>query len=203
MYSYPQSLERLIEEFRKLPSVGRKSAQRLALHMVSQDPSKIDNLVNALNDVKTNIHPCKVCGNLTEDDICDICKDETRDSKVLCVVEDVVNLLTIENSESFKGKYHVLDGLIRTSGKTLTEDIGVDRFIARLKDEDIEEVMFAISPTLEGETTILFLSALIKDSNIKITRIASGIPVGGNLEYYDDLTLTKAINERIDIMNNN
>lgn len=203
MYSYPQSLERLIEEFRKLPSVGRKSAQRLALHMVSQDPSKIDNLVNALNDVKTNIHPCKVCGNLTEDDICDICKDETRDSKVLCVVEDVVNLLTIENSESFKGKYHVLGGLISPSGKTLPEDIGVDRFIARLKDEDIEEVMFAISPTLEGETTILFLSALIKDSNIKITRIASGIPVGGNLEYYDDLTLTKAINERIDIMNNN
>lgn len=203
MYSYPQSLERLIEEFRKLPSVGRKSAQRLALQMVSQDPSKIDNLVNALNDVKTNIHPCKVCGNLTEDDICDICKDETRDSKVLCVVEDVVNLLTIENSESFKGKYHVLGGLISPSGKTLPEDIGVDRFIARLKDEDIEEVMFAISPTLEGETTILFLSALIKDSNIKITRIASGIPVGGNLEYYDDLTLTKAINERIDIMNNN
>ena len=203
MYSYPHSLEMLVEELRKLPSVGRKSAQRLALHLVTAKTDKIDNLIKSLEDVKSKIHTCKICGNLTEYEVCEICSDETRDDQVLCVVEDVTNLLTIENSESFKGKYHVLGGLISPSGKTLPEDISVDSFIDRLKNENVKEVMFAISPTLEGETTMLFLSELIKASDIKVTRIASGIPVGGNLEYYDNLTLSKAINERISILNNN
>lgn len=201
MYSYPESLELLIEELRKLPSVGRKSAQRLALHIVDMKDDKIDNLINVLDKVKMNIHPCKVCGNLTEDDICSICSSPKRDRSVICVVEDVTNLLTIEKSESFNGLYHVLSGLISPSGKTMPDDIGVDSFLKRLDDGDVKEIIFAISPTVEGETTMLFLTELIKNSDIKITRIASGIPVGGNLEYYDDLTLSKALKERIDLRN--
>ena len=200
MFTYPPSLESLIEELRKLPSIGRKSAQRLALHIVAMNDDKIDNLIKVLEKVKTNIHDCKISGNLTEDDICDICKDENRDSSVLCVVEDVTNLLTIEKSESFKGRYHVLDGLISPTGKTLPDDIGVDKFIDRLKDGQIKEIIFAISPTVEGETTMLFLKELIKGVDVKISRIASGIPVGGNLEYYDDITLSKALDERISLM---
>lgn len=198
MYTYPDSLESLVEEFRKLPSVGRKSAQRLALYMVTQGPAKIDGLIGALQDAKDKIHKCSLCGNLTEQEICHICEDDRRDSSVLCVVEDVTNLLTIEKSQSFSGKYHVLDGLINPS-RMDPEDIGVDQFIDRLKDENIKEIIFAISPTVEGETTMLFLKELIKDMGIKVTRIASGIPVGGNLEYYDDLTLSKALKERINL----
>lgn len=199
MFSYPQSLESLIEELRKLPSVGRKSAQRLALHIVNMKDDKIDNLIQALAMVKEKIHPCKICGNLTEDDICSICQDDQRDPSVLCVVEDVTNLLTIEKSESFRGYYHVLDGLISPSGKSMPDDIGVDKFLERLRDDRIKEIIFAISPTIDGETTMLFLKELIKKTDIKVSRIASGIPVGGNLEYYDELTLTKALTERISL----
>ncbi|MDO5027344.1 MAG: recombination mediator RecR [Tissierellia bacterium] len=199
MYSYPETLELLIEELRRLPSIGRKSAQRMALHIVGMKDNKIDNLIQALDAVKTNIHTCELCGNLTEDDICPICLSDKRDKTILCVVEDVTNLITIEKSESFNGLYHVLSGLISPSGSVMPDDIGVDKFIERLKDGKIKEIIFAISPTVEGETTMLFLSELIKDLDIKITRIASGIPVGGNLEYYDDLTLSKALKERIDL----
>ena len=115
------------------------------------------------------------------------------------MVEDITNLLTIEKSESFKGRYHVLSGLISPSGKTLPDDIGVDKFLDRLKDGRIKEIIFAISPTVEGETTMLFLKELIKGADVKISRIASGIPVGGNLEYYDDITLSKALDERISL----
>ena len=199
MYSYPESLELLIEELRKLPSIGRKSAQRLALHIVDMKGDRIDNLIKALTKAKTDIHPCKICGNLTEDEICSICTSEKRDSSIICVVEDVTNLLTIEKSESFNGKYHVLSGLISPSGKTMPDDIGVDKFLKRLEDGLVKEIIFAISPTVEGETTMLFLTELIKNLDIKVTRIASGIPVGGNLEYYDDLTLSKALKERINL----
>lgn len=200
MYQYPNSLEDLIEELRRLPSIGRKSAQRLALHIVTMDTGKIDNLIASLTHVRDKIHPCQICGNLTEDKTCSICANESRDQASLCVVEDVTNLLTIENSGAFQGRYHVLDGLINPSKNTLPEEIGVDKFIDRLNKEPIREVIFAISPTVEGETTMLFLRELIKGSDIKITRLASGIPVGGNLEYYDDLTLAKAMAERINLL---
>ena len=199
MYTYPDSLEELIEEFRRLPSIGRKSAQRLALHLVNADKDKIDDFISALGKVKDNIKKCQVCGNLTENDICDICANDNRDGSILCVVEDVTNLVTIEKSGSFRGKYHVLDGLISPSILVAPDEIGVDKFLKRLENDDIKEIIFAISPTVEGETTMLFLMELIKKYSIKTTRIASGIPVGGNLEYYDEITLTKAIQDRIDI----
>lgn len=199
MYNYPNSLEDLIEQFRKLPSIGRKSAQRLALYMVSNKENKIDDFIHALYDAKNKIKKCEVCGNLTENHICDICANENRDDSILCIVEDVTNLLTIEKSESFKGKYHVLDGLINPSAMVSPDDIGVDKLLKRLDYSRVKEIIFAISPTVEGETTMLFLKELIKKYGIKTTRIASGIPVGGNLEYYDNITLAKAIEDRIDI----
>lgn len=196
MYEYPESLENLIESLRKLPSVGRKSAQRLALHIVSMDRDKLSNFIESFREAGDKIHKCKNCGNLTEEDICPICRDFDRDNSVICVVEDVTNLLSIEKSGFFKGKYYVLNGLISPGGMISPDDIGVDGFIDRVDRDGVKEVIFAISPTLEGETTMLFLKEVLKNRDIKITRIASGIPVGGNLEYYDDVTLMKALEER-------
>ncbi len=196
---YPEPMERLIEEFRKLPSIGRKTAQRLALYVVNGDDKYIDDFAAALEDVRDNIHKCEKCGNITEFRVCSICDDPIRDSSTLCVVEDVTNLLAIEKGGSYKGKYFVLNGLINPMSNYGSEDIGVDRFIKRLNEEQVKEIIFAISPTVEGETTMLFLREILKDADIKITRIASGIPVGGNLEYYDELTLLKALEDRRDI----
>lgn len=196
MYEYPESLENLIESLRKLPSVGRKSAQRLALHIVSMDRDKLSSFIESFKEAGDKIHKCKNCGNLTEEDICPICRDLNRDDSVICVVEDVTNLLSIEKSGFFKGKYYVLNGLISPGGMISPDDIGVDGFIDRVDRDGVKEVIFAISPTLEGETTMLFLKEVLKNRDIKITRIASGIPVGGNLEYYDDVTLMKALEER-------
>lgn len=199
MYEYPVSLEKLIESLRKLPSVGRKSAQRLALHIVSMSDERIEEFIDSLRGVKNNIKRCSKCGNLTEDDTCSICRDTNRDSSTICVVEDVTNLLSIERSSIFKGRYHVLNGLISPSGIVSPDEIGVDEFLERVNKENISEIIFAISPTVEGETTMLFLKELLKNKDIKITRIASGIPVGGNLEYYDDITLMKALEDRRDL----
>lgn len=200
MYEYPEPIENLIENLRKLPSVGRKSAQRMALHIVNMPKESISDMISSLENVKEQIHKCSICGNLTENSICNICLDKTRDNQVICIVEDVTNLLTIENSNSFNGKYHVLNGLIDPSSFSPTDDIGVDSLLDRIDKENIREIIFAISPTLEGETTMLFIKELLNGRNIKMTRIASGIPVGGNLEYFDEITLRKALEDRRDII---
>lgn len=199
MYEYPESIENLIENLRKLPSIGRKSAQRMALHIVNMNDEKKDSLIEALKEVKEKINNCSICGNLTENSICDICMDKSRDSATLCVVEDVTNLLTIENSNSYTGKYHVLNGLISPNSMINPDEIGVDGLVERIEKENTREIIFAISPTLEGETTMLFIKELLRSRNVKITRIASGIPVGGNLEFFDEITLRKAIEDRRDI----
>ena len=196
MFNYPNSLEELIESLRKLPSVGRKSAQRMALHIVDMDIDKINSLITSLESARDNISRCEICGNLTENKICSICKDHSRNSETICVVEDVTNLLTIENTNTFNGKYHVLKGLIKPSSMLDTERLGIDAIVNRVKNQDINELIFAISPTVEGETTMLFIKELLRDSNVKFTRIASGIPVGGNLEYFDEITLSKALEDR-------
>lgn len=199
MYEYPESIENLIENLRKLPSIGRKSAQRMALHIVNMNDEKKDSLIEALKEVKEKINNCSICGNLTENSICDICMDKSRDSATLCVVEDVTNLLTIENSNSYTGKYHVLNGLISPNSMINPDEIGIDGLVERIEKENTREIIFAISPTLEGETTMLFIKELLRSRNVKITRIASGIPVGGNLEFFDEITLRKAIEDRRDI----
>lgn len=200
MFNYPKSIENLIENLRKLPSVGRKSAQRMALHIVNMEETSLEEMIEALKDVKDNIKKCKICGNLTDHTICSICRDHMRDGSTICVVEDVTNLLTIEKSNTFNGKYHVLNGLLNPNSMMNPDTIGIDSLLGRISREDIKEIIFAISPTLEGETTMLFIKELLKGKKIKITRIASGIPVGGNLEYFDEITLSKALEDRRDII---
>lgn len=196
MFEYPESIEELIENLRKLPSIGRKSAQRMALHIVGMEDESLDALIQSLEYVKNKIHKCEICSNLTEDRICSICSNPNRDDDVICVVEDVTNLLTIENTNSFKGKYHVLNGLLNPNSLINPESIGVDKLLERINKGNVKEIIFAISPTVEGETTMLFIKELLANKKIEITRIASGIPVGGNLEYFDEITLSKALQDR-------
>lgn len=199
MYEYPESIEILVENFRKLKSIGKKSAQRLALHIATMEDENVQEFIDSLLDVKNNIKKCKVCGNLTEKDICSICEDSSRDDSVICIVEDVSNLISIERGSIFRGKYFVLNGLINPSLNINPDDIGIDELFNIISVNDIKEIIFAISPTVEGETTMLFIKELLKNKEIKVTRIASGIPVGGNLEFFDDITLMKALEDRKDL----
>lgn len=200
MALYPESLQNLIEQFQKLPTVGRKSAERLAMAIVESDYKSVDDFSKSLTEVKDRIHACKICGNLTEDEVCDICKDITRNEEYLCIVEDVRNLIAIEKSHAYRGKYHVLGGLISPSDGLGPDQLNIDKLLERIEKENIEEVILAISSTIEGETTVLFLTNLLSERNIKITKLAQGIPVGSNLEYFDQLTLERALEDRREIV---
>ncbi len=207
MNEFPESLENLIEQYRKLPTIGKKTAQRLALHTVGLEDFQIDNFISVLRDVKEKIHHCSVCGNITEQEVCSICADRSRDHSTICVVEDITNLIAIERGGSYRGTYHVLDGLLSPMQDFGPDQIGVDNLLDRMQasanlpgtddsDQKVKEVILAISATVEGETTMLFLAELLKKFDVKVTRIASGIPVGGSLEYYDELTLSRALEDR-------
>lgn len=199
MSLYPESLNKLIEEFQKLPTIGRKSAERLAMAIVDKDFDSVKSFSDSLIDVKNKIQHCKICGNLTEDDVCDICKDISRDDTTICLVEDVRNLIAIEKSHVYHGKYHVLGGLISPSDNIGVENLSVDKLLDRIEKENIKEIILAISSTIEGETTSLFLAGLLEDKDVKVSKIASGIPVGSNIEYYDQLTLERALEDRREI----
>ncbi len=193
---YPEPIERLIGKLSKLPSIGRRSAERLALKLVSTDMHEIEELRQALSDIKTKVHNCNKCGNLTDKDICDICSNDKRNNKIVCVVEDTPNLIAIEKSKEYRGVYHVLNGLISPLNDVQADNINLDSLIERVDNGQFEEVILAISPTIEGEMTTLFLAELLKDKDVKVTRIASGIPIGGNIEYFDSETLYKALEDR-------
>lgn len=199
MAIYPESLSNLIEQFQKLPTIGKKSAQRLAMSIVLRDEESVKEFANALIDVKEKIKYCKICGNITEDDLCDICKDITRNEDCLCVVEDINDLIAIEKSGAFHGKYHVLGGLISPSDGIGPEELNIDKLLKRITDENIKEIILAISSTIEGETTSIFLSNLLAEKNVRLSKIAQGIPVGSNLEYFDQLTLERAIEDRREV----
>ena len=200
MALYPESLVNLIDEFQKLPTIGRKSAERLAMSIVDRDKDSVDEFAKSLLEVKSRIHSCEICGNLTEEDICDICKDITRNEECLCIVEDVKNLIAIEKSHAYRRRYHVLGGLISPSDDIGPDKLNVDKLLERIDKEDIKEVILAISSTIEGETTSLFLTSLLSNKNVKITKLAQGIPVGSNLEYFDQLTLERALEDRREIV---
>lgn len=200
MAVFPESLDNLIEEFQKLPTIGRKSAERLAMNIVERNENDIEEFSKALLEVKEKIHKCEICGNLTENDICSVCKDITRQEDYICVVEDVKDLIAIEKSGAFHGKYHVLGGLISPSDNIGPEELNIDKLIKRIDDEGINEIILAISSTIEGETTTLFLSSLLADKGVRISKIAQGIPVGSNLEYFDQLTLERAIEDRREVL---
>ncbi len=192
---YPKSFERCIEGFKKLPGVGQKSAERYTYSMLECDLSEIKEFAEALLYMKTNVKPCSICGHLTENDICEICLDPERDMTVICVVQSSKDLIAMEKTNEFKGYYHVLNGLISTNKGVFPEDLNIESLIERI-DGNLKEIILATNATLEGETTALYLDKKLSTKGIDVTRIAHGIPIGGHLDYADELTLIKAIEGR-------
>lgn len=192
---YPKKFEWLIENYRKLPGVGLKTAERYAFETLDWNEEKINEFIQSLQGIKDGIKICQICGNLSEDDTCDVCGDSSRDKYVICVVQSPKDVIAMEKTREFNGQYHVLNGVISTSKGILPEDINIDGLLSRI-DEKTEEVIIATNPTVEGETTALYLSKLLEKYDINVTRIAHGLPMGGHLDYADELTLIKAIEGR-------
>ena len=179
-----------------MPSIGEKSAERLAFAIMNFDEEEILLFSNSIKDVKSKIKKCSICGNITENEICDICLNEERDKTVICVVEDSKNIITLEKMGTYNGKYHVLNGLISPINGKGPKDIEIDSLIQKVNNNDIKEVIIAISPTLEGETTALYISKLLENTKVIVSRIAYGIPMGADMEYLDPMTLSMALNNR-------
>ena len=192
---YPVSLEKLIESFRLLPGVGAKSAERYALCMMDASEEDVEAFAKALLDIKSKLKVCPVCGNLTEDEKCSICSDETRDHQTICVVQSIKDVVAMEKTNEYKGVYHVLQGLISTTKGILPEDLNIQSLIDRV-GEETKEVILATNATMEGETTALYLDKVLSRKGILVTRIAYGLPMGGHLDYADELTLIKAFEGR-------
>lgn len=196
MSSFTPSLEKLIEQFAKLPSVGRKSAQRLAFHMLSMSDAEAAAFTDSIMNARTSIHRCSVCCNLTDGDVCSVCSSNSRDKSVICVVEDPRDVIAIERTHEFNGLYHVLHGVISPMNDINPEDICIKELILRLGDDTVKEVIMATNPTVEGEATSMYISRLIKPLGVSVSRLAYGVPVGADLEYADEFTLIRAMEGR-------
>ena len=196
MKSYAKPMANLINELAKLPGIGGKSAQRLAFHILSMDDKDAADLAESIIYAKKNMMSCSVCGNLTDQDPCPICLDGKRDVSVICVVESPRDVAAIERIKEYNGLYHVLHGAISPMDGIGPSDINLKQLIIRLQENDISEVILATNPNIEGEATAMYAARLIKPSGIKVSRIAHGIPVGGDLEYADEITLLKAVEGR-------
>ena len=196
MSYYSPSIERLIENFERLPSIGHKTATRLAFYMLNQNEEGINEFINSIVEAKKNLRYCSQCFNITDTDPCPICSSQKRDKQTICVVEDVKDIAAMEKTHEFKGVYHVLHGSISPMNGIGPDDIKIKELLERLKDIDIKEIIIATNPRVEGEATAIYISKLIKPLGIKVTRIAHGIPVGGDLEYTDEVTLSKALEGR-------
>lgn len=193
---YAPPVARLIEEFEKLPGIGHKTAQRLAFHVLDLPIEKTEALAEAIRDAKLKTHYCSVCSNLTETDPCNICGSVKRDHGVICVVEDPRDVVAMERIREFNGIYHVLHGVISPMEGIGPEDIKIKELLQRIREGEIREVILATNPDVEGEATAMYISKLLKPIGIRTTRIAHGIPVGGDLEYADEVTLAKALEGR-------
>lgn len=196
MRYYAKPLNKLINELSKLPGIGGKTAQRLAFHILSMDDRDALALSDAIRTAKSSMRYCSVCGNLTDEDPCAICSDESRDISTICVVESSKDVIAMEKIREYRGYYHVLHGAISPMDGIGPEDINLKSLIERLRDERIKEVIIATNPNIEGEATAMYIARLIKPSGIRVSRIAHGIPVGGDLEYADEVTLLKAVEGR-------
>lgn len=196
MKHYAKPLSNLIGELSKLPGIGGKTAQRLAFHILSQDEKEAFALAEAILEARKTMKYCSVCGNLTDVDPCGICTDTARDRSVICVVESPRDVSAMERIKEFQGLYHVLHGAISPMDGIGPEDINLKQLILRLQQNDVREVILATNPNIEGEATAMYTARLIKPSGIKVTRIAHGVPVGGDLEYADEITLSKAMEGR-------
>ena len=195
---YSGEISRLIEELSSLPGIGAKSAQRLAFHIINMPESQLESLSSAIISAKKNIKYCKCCYTLTDEELCPICKDEARDHKTIMVVENTRDLVAYEKTGKYEGIYHVLHGAISPMLGIGPNDIRLKELMVRLQ-EDVNEVIIATNSSLEGETTAMYISKLIKPTGITVTRIASGVPVGGDLEYIDEVTLLRALEGRIEL----
>jgi recombination protein RecR len=193
--NYPESLNNLINSLKKLPTIGEKSAERLAFAIMNMDDEEANDFSKSIIDVKSKIKKCKICGNITENEICEICNNDDRDKSIICVVEDCKNIITLEKMGSYQGKYHVLNGLISPIDGKGPDDIEINSLINKI-DDSIKEVIIAISPTLEGETTALYISKLLENKDVIVSRIAYGIPMGADMEYLDPMTLSMALTNR-------
>ena len=196
MKYYAKPLNKLINELSRLPGIGGKTAQRLAFHILSMDEKSAMELANAISDAKKSMTYCSVCGNLTDTDPCAICSDDSRDKSTICVVESPKDVVAMEKIREYRGYYHVLHGAISPMDGIGPDDINLRSLIVRLQDEAVKELIIATNPNIEGEATAMYIARLIKPSGIKVTRIAHGIPVGGDLEYADEVTLIKAVEGR-------
>lgn len=194
-----RSLERLILEFNKLPGVGIKSATRYAFFILNQSEEEVKNFIDALTAVKEKVKKCSICGNFCEEDICSICADNLREKNIICVVEDSKDIITLEKTTKFKGVYHVLEGRLDPLNGITPNELNIKSLIQRIADNDIKEIILATNPNLEGETTAMYLAKLIKNFDIKVTKLASGIPMGGNIEFSDTATISRALDDRIEI----
>jgi len=199
MVPYAKPIDHLIEALTRLPGIGKKTASRLALHILRSSLSESQELARAILDVKEKIRLCSTCFNLTDEDPCRICQDERRSTEILCVVEGPNDLIAIENTGTFNGRYHVLQGTISPLEGIGPDDLKIKELLGRLQKERISEVILATNPTVEGGATALYLTDLIKPFNIKVTRIAYGIPMGSEIEYSDGMTLSKALEGRREI----
>ncbi|HLS39739.1 MAG TPA: recombination mediator RecR [Ornithinicoccus sp.] len=193
---YEGVVQDLIDELGRLPGIGPKSAQRIAFHLLAADPEDVSRLVHALTEVKAKVRFCTVCGNVAEADLCRVCADPRRDASVICVVEEPKDVVAVERTAEFRGRYHVLGGAISPIDGVGPDDLRVKELLTRLADGSVQEIIIATDPNLEGEATATYLARLLLPMGVKVSRLASGLPVGGDLEYADEVTLGRAFEGR-------
>ena len=199
MSFFPASLDNLVDRFASLPGIGRKSAQRLAFHILSLPEAEARSFADAILDARGNVHCCRICQNLTEGEVCQICASATRDKTTICVVSEPRDVLSIERGREYNGTYHVLHGVLSPMGHIGPDDIRIKELLVRVAENEVEEVIMATNPDTEGEATAMYISRLLKPFNVRVTRLAYGIPVGSNLEFADDATLNRALEGRTDM----
>lgn len=188
-----------IEELSKLPGIGKKTAQRLALFILKMNGAQVENLLKSIKELKTKLKFCSRCNNLSEDELCEVCKSTKRDKSIICVVEEASDVIAIEKTHEFSGLYHVLGGVLSPLTGITPDSLKIKELLKRFENEEISEVILALNPDTEGETTSLYLAKLIKPLNIKVTRIARGLPIGGDLEFADEATIGRAMINRLSI----
>lgn len=197
--NYPQTIKTTIDCFKKLPGIGEKTAERLALSLLNQPDEMLNSFSDSIKNIKTKTKRCSICNSFSENDVCDICSDEDRTKNIICVVESPKNVILLERVGTYTGVYHVLNGLISPLDGISPEDINIDRLLDRIEKDNIKEVIIALKPTIEGETTSLYISKKLEAKQVKVSKIAHGIPLGADIDYIDPLTLEIALENRTTI----
>lgn len=196
---YPESLKNLIESFKLLPGIGEKTAERLAFYLINEEIEKTNFFADSIKNAKEKIRKCSICNSITDKEICDICSNDLREKNILCIVEDPKSIFLFEKLGTYNGEYHVIDGLISPLDGVDPDDIGLEKLVKRIQNGRYKEIIIAVKPSIEGETTALYIKKIIEGMNIKVTRIASGIPIGTDIEFIDTMTLERALMDRKEI----